>query len=281
MNRSLAFGLRWTARLALLVALAGGLLLESTDPLSMVLFAGYGLVAAVLVIRRPRNAVSWILLATAFTLISPQRIHVPDYEAVAAGSASWSDFLIVWSAAWWPLVGFVGFLLLSLVFPSGHLPRGRSRGAAIALVGLAAGAVVLSGFNRALSVNTDGVSTVSLSNRLAVLPDLPLWSILTPEVLILLTIGSLLVGIAWLVIRFRRATGIERRQLRWLTAALAFTAVAEVFGLAMVAVGIDAWLLAIVAFLTIPIAVGVVELQLDDAFARFGDRLGSPSSSPR
>ncbi len=136
-------------------------------------------------------------------------------------------------------------------------------------------------FNPTLSVNTDGVTTVSFPNRLAILPALPLWSILTPDVLMLLTIGCMLVGIAWLVVRYRRATEIERRQLAWLAAALAFSAVAQVFGLAMVAVGIDAWLVAIVAFMTIPVAIGVAELELEDAFATFGARLGSRSSSPR
>jgi hypothetical protein len=70
-----------------------------------------------------------------------------------------------------------------------------------------------------------------------------------------------------LVIRFRAAAGVERQQLRWLTAALAFVVVAVLSGF-IVAQLVPAtaqtgliWLGAIVAFPCVPIAIGIAVLR--------------------
>jgi len=70
-----------------------------------------------------------------------------------------------------------------------------------------------------------------------------------------------------LVARYRHATGVERQQLRWLTAAIAFVVVAVTGGIAVANVLPEAgasglaWVGAIVAFPCVPLAVGVAVLR--------------------
>ncbi len=70
-----------------------------------------------------------------------------------------------------------------------------------------------------------------------------------------------------LVVRYRRAAGIERQQYRWLTAALAFVVAAVVggyiVGLLLPAAGESGvvWLGAVVAFPLVPIAIGIAVLR--------------------
>lgn len=255
----------WGARALLVGVLGVGLVLASVDPFTTLFFASYGTAGAILVMRRPHNAVSWILLGVAFAFIGTAARPDLDVNALVAGTASWRDFLFAWSAAWWGQAGFLGFAALSLVFPGGALPAGRQRLLAMALIAIGAACVAFSAFNPQLSVVVDGATSVTLPNRLAILPDLALWSIATPDVTILLTIVTMLVAAGWLAVRFWRATGVERLQLRWLAAAVAFCVVAVIAGLAMLSIFGDdawfAWLPAIVAYPTVPIAIGVAVLR--------------------
>ena len=70
-----------------------------------------------------------------------------------------------------------------------------------------------------------------------------------------------------LVIRHRRASGVERQQLSWVVAAFAFVGVAIIGGLVvggLVPEALDSgivWVPAIIAFATVPIAVGIAVLR--------------------
>ena len=108
-----------------------------------------------------------------------------------------------------------------------------------------------------------GVATATVPNRLAVLPSLPIWSLIPTSGLMTLPILVLLVvAVGALVVRYRRATGVIRLQLRWLVSALVFCIAALAFGLGALALFGDeagglGWLPAIVAFPTVPLAIGV------------------------
>ena len=72
-------------------------------------------------------------------------------------------------------------------------------------------------------------------------------------------------GVVGMLARYRAARGVLRLQLRWLLASLAFVAVAVVFGLTSLGVlGSDfayAWIPAIVAYPTVPVAIGFAVLR--------------------
>ena len=180
----------------------------------------YGLVAmsaatvgAVLASRRPRHPVGWLLVTLGLWF--------------TYGYASW--VLLAWRGAP-PAVGLaildtnvvaipalIGFILL--LTPTGSLPSPRWRwwariAATASLLGLVS-----------LAVGPFGGPDQSAANPLAV-------AALAGPLLLVRTVAFVVAGLAipagaWsLVVRFRRARGVERQQLRWLAVGAAPVAVA-------------------------------------------------------
>ncbi len=157
--------------------------------------------------------------------------------------------------------------ILSIVFPSGDLPVGRwgfVHGCPRARLAVA----VLAVFMPVISVSFPGYSTgVGVRNPVGVLPDLPFWSLITPDTVILPFIILLAGSVISLFVRFRRAAGIERQQLRWITAALGLLILGVFGGFAISAVvpGASdlsvAWIGPIVAIPLVPVAIGVAVLR--------------------
>ena len=82
----------------------------------------------------------------------------------------------------------------------------------------------------------------------------------------LIPIGVFAVGVLSAVARYRRSSGVERLQLRWLMASLAFAFAALVFGLVGFAtvrdkLGVLIWLPALIAYPTVPLAVGIAVMR--------------------
>ena len=75
------------------------------------------------------------------------------------------------------------------------------------------------------------MATISIPNRFTVLPDLAIWNAIPVDSLIVPTVVLLAGGVVSLVIRYRRAVGVVRLQLRWFVAALTFMVIAITFGL--------------------------------------------------
>ena len=180
--------------------------------------------------------------------------------ALVRGDAAWDEFILAWLTAWTGYALFSGFVALVVLFPSGRLPAGRWHRPAIALLATCLGLTVLSAFAPSVSFNPTGVATVAVPNRFALLPDLGIWALLPLDSLIVPMIGCLAIGVASMIVRYRRAIGIERLQLRWLVAATSFIVLAVAAGLAsLVIVGPDigglAWIGAIVAYPTVPLAI--------------------------
>ncbi len=186
-----------------------------------------------------------------------------DVAALQDGSATWADFLGVWAGGWAAHATFGGFLALMLLFPSGTLGTGRWRRPAILALGFSAAITVIAAFAPVLSFNpTGGVVSIAIPNRFAVLPDLAIWNAIPVDSLIVPTLVLLAGGVVSLVIRYRRAVGVVRLQLRWFVAALAFMVIAITFGLSTLLVfgediGALTWVPAIVAYPLVPAAIYV------------------------
>jgi hypothetical protein len=249
-------------RILLLLLLGIGLVFARVDPFSVFFFSSYAAVGALLVVRRPRNVIGWLLIWIAFGFIGTTTAPVMDIDALQAGTATWPDFLTAWVAAWSGYATFGGLVALMILFPSGRLPGGRWRRPAIALLAACIVLTFLAAAAPAISFNLgSGTTTVMVPNRLAVLPGLPLWDVIPIDALILPVVACLTVGVVSMLVRFRRAAGIERLQLRWLVAALAFMVLAVVAGLLASLVfgdlgGLE-WLPAIIAYPTVPAAIYV------------------------
>ena len=171
-----------------------------------------GTVGAVLASRRPRHPVGWLLLAIAVSVIL---LGIGDaYAAYGLLARPGSLPGAVWAAiyvdvSWVALSTLLGFVLL--LTPTGSLPSPRWRWWARLVVAAAVVGATL--HTHPLDPPYEAVAIPLLIEReplaaLAVLVDV-------------VTLLALLVAAGSLVGRFRRARGVERLQLRWVTAAAA------------------------------------------------------------
>jgi hypothetical protein len=252
---------------ALLGVLLVGTVFATADPFTFVFYVSYALVGAYLLVQRPRNIIGWLLIGIAFGFVSTTTSPDLDTAALLRGDATLRDTFTTWVNGWAGWAAYVGLLALTIVVPGGRLPRGRERGVAIALLAVGVAVVVLSAVAPTTSVNTDGVHTIYVPNPLAVLPDLPLWSALhVAEVSGLVIVSVLAIGVVQMLLRYRASSGVQRQQLRWLVAAVAFVFAAVVAGLVSLAIFGDAaggvaWIPAIIAYPTIPLAIGVAVMR--------------------
>lgn len=188
----------WQNALALTAVLASG---------------GVGLLVA---LRRPGHPIGWLLQVNACVLAS---IGVAEgYGAYALqeqpGALPGPEWAVLWEQSSWPLL-FAALIAIAYVFPDGRLPSPRWRRMAVVSVAAFGAFLVLSFFDpEPFEAPYEGVDKP--------LPGLPeAFQVLWPLAM-LGVVASLVAGVQAIRVRFRRAQGIERLQLKWLayTAAL-------------------------------------------------------------
>ena len=178
----------------------------STFEIAALLPIGFATVGALVAARQPRNAVGWLLLASAlaYVIALTAEIHSVRDSAPAA---------IIWFAGWaWYLLLVPAVLLLPLVFPDGRLLTPRWRPAAWLAVGvtcLAAAAVSLR--PGALNINsaqpiTNPFGLDGTAGHVATLAaDLGDWVLL----------AAVLLAASSMALRLHRSRGRERAQMKW------------------------------------------------------------------
>jgi hypothetical protein len=176
-------------------------------------------VGALVASRRPRHPVGWLLLGVGLALQGSLLVQVyVDYGLLARpGSLPGARYLagFVYSTVliWVSCASFV--LLLT---PTGRLPSPRWRW--WARLAVAAPVVMVLGS----VVQPDPLAPDYHGNPLAV-PALARVLVVPAVAGVVVVLVSLLVGAGSLVVRFRRARGVERLQLRWLASAAALAGV--------------------------------------------------------
>ncbi len=258
-----------TGRVALVLGLVPCVYLASSDLISMLIFLSYAAVGVALAIRRPRNSVSWLMLVIAFGFVATTvRPGGVDAEALVAGTASTLDFLNAWVGSWGGLATIGGLVALTLVFPTGQLPAGRWRKPALVPVLGCILAALITALAPTIAFNPDGGATdLIIPNRFSVLPDLPIWILVPADGgIVVLTVAFVGIGLASMIVRYRQASGIVRLQLRWFVSAVAFIALALAAAFIILfffgdAVGGLAWIPAVVAYPTVPIAIGIAVMR--------------------
>ena len=217
-------------------------------------------VGAVLASRRPRHPVGWLLLALGLSAnASGVASAYASYGLLARPGAlpaarSVALYLPVTVVTALTLVGFV--LLLT---PTGSLPSPRWRWwarvmAAAPVVSLLAIALAPRPFDQPYQATENPFDISGLDGALLVIYQL------------VFAVANLavVVGAGSLVLRFRRARGIERQQLRWVALAAAIALLGSVVLLAVSAVGASPVLLGWVAgcyFAILPLAIGAAILR--------------------
>jgi hypothetical protein len=214
-------------------------------------------VGLVLAIRRPRHPVGWLLLALGTSIgASALATSYARYGLLARpGAVPGAGYAAVWFevgvfvwAAW------LGFILL--LTPTGSLPSPRWRWWARAVVAAAVLGVASS------ALLPLGPPFQAAANPLAV-PALagPLQAV--NGLTTLVTGLSILVAAGSLVVRFRRARGVERQQLRWLALAAALTAMVVLVLVALIPTGNEVLLgwLSAACIALLPLATGAAILR--------------------
>jgi hypothetical protein len=230
----------WQPRPSNAIAIAGAVILVTVSAAA---------VGALVASRRPRNPVGWLLLGVGLALMATLLVQAyVQYGLLARpGSLPGARYLAGFAYSTVPIwLSCAGFVLL--LTPTGRLPSPRWRWWAR----LAAAAPVLTVLGSVVQPNP--LAPDYHGNPLAV-PALARVLVVPAVAGVAIVLVSLLVGAGSLVVRFRRARGVERLQLRWLAYAAALAA-----GLLLVAV--VAGLLARDEVVFASLAVGVALLPL-------------------
>ncbi len=238
------------------------------DPTGVLFFLSFGGVGAYLVVRRPANSIGWLLILTAWGLaIGSVRVFATP-AALAGGDLDTASALAAWFNAWGWAVAFIGFLGLTLVFPTGHLPGGRARWPSRIALGVEVVLAVAMVTAPVISVTPVGsMGAVDVPNPFAIVPGAALWGVVpAPTTLFVTMFVVFILGVVGLLIRWRRSVGFARLQYRWLVAALVLVAAANsiwavaTLGLSMDASG-PAFLLVVLAYPCVPLAIGIAVVR--------------------
>ena len=189
----------------------------------LLLWTGFGVMTAMgalLVARRPRNAVGWVMAGTGLLLgWAPAGDSYAAWVMTARGEPDALAVLGAWVQGWyWMLLLWLTFAVLPLIFPDGRLPSRRWRvPAAMGAAGAAGlvGAGMLTGTLTGQDVdyridNPIGIDGLPAVEQQAAFP-----------VLSGLVVVGLATGVAAVVVRFRRSRGDERQQMKWFLFAVA------------------------------------------------------------
>jgi hypothetical protein len=214
-------------------------------------------VGALVAGRRPRHPVGWLLLGIALSvsfnvLVEP---YVKYGLVVRPGSLPGAFYLVPFVySSFLVALACAGFVLL--LTPTGSLPSPRWRWWARAAA--AAPAVTVLG----LAVQPDPLAPEVLGNPVAVPALAP--ALLVAALAGMAVVGAgLLAGAGSLVLRFRRARGVERLQLRWLALAGACASALLLIALVAGALGLDPVVLGSLALCLalLPLATGAAILR--------------------
>ena len=262
---------RTAARMAavvLLVLLILGAAIAATQDFYVVIFyVSYASVGYVLVMRRPRDFLGWLLILLAYGFITVGSSFPVDAAGLEAGTASVADYLIVWVATWAGYLFFASFIALALLFPTGKLPERPWRRPAAALISGGLIVSVVSAVMPTLTYDSGqaDMASINVRNPFALLPEAWFRDIQEVDVLTPVALTLLVLAVTAMLARYWRATGLLRLQMRWLVAALAAIVVGIAIGLVILAVaGEDAayaWIPAMFAYPLVPVAIGIAVLR--------------------
>jgi signal transduction histidine kinase len=212
----------WTAAALSAVLGIGGFVLDRvaglgmSAPLSsaypMVWALSLSLIGALVVSRQPRNALGWVFTLVGLLITFNYAGSVYAAFTRTAGGGSWpAGLAIAWLTGGWLWIPISALLVIfvPLLFPNGRALSRRWRFPAW----FGTGYIVLAGIGNALmpgplSSIPRASNPMGLVGKAALLTSLENLSVVP---LLIAVVGA----VASLVVRFRRARGQERQQLKW------------------------------------------------------------------
>ena len=261
---------RWRT-LVVLATTGGGIALTSAlaDWLGLLFLCAFTGIGSYLAIRRPANSVGPFLMLTGWGLALGSMPFTASTGELLAGRLEGVAAFTAWAnGCGWAAV-FVGCFGITVVFPSGRMPTGGAGWAARAAFGTLIVLALMLAFGPVISVTpaTTGIA-VDVPNPAALLPGAAFWDLVPlPDNLFPVMFVIVVGGVVALIRRYRRSVDLERLQYRWLVGSLAFVAIATVvwaittFALQFTGNGGPGWLLLVVAYPTVPLAIVVAILR--------------------
>jgi len=230
-------------------------------------FSTFALVGALLVARRPANAIGWIMASIGLMVpIFNTGSAYATYVMATRGSADALAVLGAWAANWyWFVMLALALIYLPMLFPDGRLIS--RRWLPVAMIGGAGalGVAILGALSDTLVGGDD--TTYRINNPIGIEglgnpQNLQIFVML--EVLFAVGVGG---AAASVVVRLRRSRGVERRQLEWFAyTTVLFIGSSMLTGIISDATGVG-WLgrvsfvLSILGIVCLPIAVGIAVLK--------------------
>jgi signal transduction histidine kinase len=216
---------------------------------------GYLTVGALIASRHSKSPIGWLFMTSALGLVAAG--SADNYVGVAATRTGWPGALwMAWANFYLFIAAFAAIPFILLLFPDGRLPSRRWRPVAWAM----AVAPLIGGIGYAITPGLVGGDSGKFPNPTGIEGFKAVGSVL----LTVSAFGSILAALACvvaLVLRFRRARGEERQQLRWLAYAAGlsglFLLAMMVSGLTAAAAGGEDSVATATAFVLFSLSVGV------------------------
>jgi hypothetical protein len=221
-------------------------------------FSAFMAVGALVVAHRPNNAIGWLFSASALLAVTGQLAGQYAIYAYATRPGSLPGAtLALWYGSWpWVLILALTLIFTPLLFPTGRLLSPRWRPVAW-LAGVATAVLTtLNSLRTEMSLGTVPDQVIDNPIGVAAVGN-PDKSPAVPALILLLTVLAA-VAFGSLVLRFRRARGEERQQLKWFTYAAALVPL-SVLGDALPAVVGD--LATDLPIVFLPVAAGIAILR--------------------
>ena len=224
-------------------------------------------VGTILVTRLPANRIGWLLLVGGLLFaVSGGVTGLADFGLnVHPGSVPGAVWL-AWLSGWIGLPYIVlAVAYLPLLFPTGQLPSRRWRPVAVT----GAVAMVVGSAQSAFTAFTPGTYPPTVRNPLAVGGSVGDLLSLAGTVTVIVIIAAVFLAMASLVVRYRRAVGVERQQLKWFAAVVAIAGPALAIAILtsgdtsgiIAAISGATWVIALISLALLPVAVGIAILR--------------------
>ena len=201
------------AKLWLFAPSLGGLPLDEQIPevLFLLLPIPFAAVGALIAARLPGHRVGWLLLVGALAISTAQLSWSYVVYGLDTGSPLPGAAVIGWVGNWIPWPALAAFALLLLWFPNGEPPSPRWRPVAWAMVAWCA---VIMGF---LAMYPTLIAAPELANPFGPSGDAgaTMRQLQASPAIPLITIPLFLASAIAPLVRFRRAGGEQRQQLKW------------------------------------------------------------------
>ena len=228
-----------------------------------VAFTAFMVVGALIVAHRPANAIGWVFSAIGLlAMTGGLALEYTQYAYVTRPGALPGAVVAAWYWAWgaFPVFGLT-FTFTLLLFPTGRLlsaawrPIAWLAGVTIAVetVLAALGPTLTVGYQERIIPNPIGITGVPDPEQGAV-----------GAVLIGLFLLCAVAGCVSLVMRFRRAQGEERQQLKWFAYAAALMVASVFVGTLLVPAGSNLGAGLVIALLPVAAGIAILRYRLYD-----------------